>query len=251
MSIKRFMVLILTLSILILIVGCSKDNDNNPAGPTVNNAPAFEVKTIDAPAKMTQASESGDYGATVGIAYLHMANGMSAYGGYFSHHTSMNKLQKVSDGDVWENEWSITDSMTMKIKSTETNTKYTWELFLNGIDEGAVYNNWRMMYVEELKDGSSGFSNYYMDGSTELLLEWSWETNSEDIFHFVFIRHGDNGEVIDITSNPDGSGEIKASSFTNSPTKLTLTYKAVWNADGSGQWWTYTNGVVTDTKEWS
>ena len=108
------------------------------------------------------------------------------------------------------------------------------------------------MFVEELKDGSSGYANYYMDCSTEIVLEWSWETNSEDVFNFVLITHGDNeGNVIDITSNPNGSGEIKASTFTNSPTILTIDYRAVWNADGSGQWWTYTNGIVTDTKEWS
>jgi len=235
----KFLVSLFTMLILVLVIGCSDDDE----GPTGNNGetqqPTFSIDSITVPAAMAQ---STDPMAQQAVTYVMMANAFSAYGSWFTSPTT-------SEGPPWTYTWTV-DNLTITLTVTEEGTNWVWDIVLSGTDGDYTYDNWLFIHAEQAKDCSSGQLMIYMPVTTEICLEWSWSVDAEGVYTFVMTSYyEEEGLKVEITVNPDNSGELKL--YTEVSEVYLLTFRAVWQADGSGQWWTYVAGLQTDSGSWS
>ncbi len=242
MQIRRLAPWLVGLLIIALIAGCSEDKGTN-GGP---EAPKFQVKTINVPQKMAQ---SQDPMAKMAVAYIGMANAIGSHTSLLSPPASAMKLAKPVSIQGWTYTWTE-DALSMTLEVSESGNNYVWEMFLNGTDGQFTYNNWKSMRAEEAKDGNSGLLIAYKPVTTEISMKWTWETDPQtEVYTFVLTTFGEGGGKIEITSNPDDSGELAFYQDING--NYILTFGVEWLADGSGQWWAYDSGDVSQTGSWS
>lgn len=120
-------------------------------------------------------------------------------------------------------------------------------MVLNGTDtSGATYNNFSAGRGTTSADGKSGTWDLYDSTSTSPLSELNWTTTNNVLNGTLkSFQGGSLGTQTVIVNNPDNSGQMTLYTGT------TLTFKAVWQPDGSGDWWTYgPNSVQTGTGNW-
>ncbi len=80
-----------------------------------------------------------------------------------------------------------------------------------------------------------------------MALTVNWNIDSSNVYHLVY-EAPEEGRI-EITVNPDESGSVTYYEWNGSA--FVMVFKAVWNTDGSGEWWTYENGVQTGHGTWS
>jgi len=234
----KFLVSLLTMLILVLVIGCSDDDK----GPTGNNGetqqPTFSIDSITVPAAMAQ---SADPKAQEAVTYVMMANAFSAYGSWFTPPTT-------SEGPPWIYTWTV-DGLTIILTVTEEGTNWVWDIVLDGTDGEYTYDNWLFIHAELAKNNSNGQLTIYEPVTTDVSLEWSWNVDTEGVYTLVMTSYEGEGFKFEITVNPDDSGELEL--YTKVGESYQLTFRAVWQADGSGQWWTYEGDQQTGSGSWS
>ncbi len=123
-----------------------------------------------------------------------------------------------------------------------------WILVINGTDtSGAMYNNFTVGRGRTSADGKNGTWDVYDSTSTTPVSELTWTTNNNVLTGTLKSFQGESVDAqMVLINNPDNSGQLTLYAGT------TLTYKAAWLADGTGNWWTYNpNGSQSGTGFWS
>jgi len=243
----RILDLLLVLFIFGLIAGCSSDKSSEPK----EEAPQFVPKTISVPQNMQQSS---DPMAQMAMNHIMTANAMSNFASFFTPPPLLKTSDALGATD-WEKKWDQ-DGMTITLTATENDTGYQWEVKLDGTSQssGITYSNFIFLRIEQNKNGTAGkFTLYdFENNTTDILMEWVWNTLPGDIFDFVgtFYDNGVPEAKIKIISNPDNSGELYFFEYINGT--FVLEFKAAWTASGSGEWWTYDeNGNIVNQGSWS
>jgi len=222
----------------VLVVGCSNDN-NTPSGNSGTvQAPSFSIDSVTVPDAMMQSS---DPMAQMAVSYVMMANAFSAYWTWFAPPTS-------SNGPPWTYTW--TDSnLTVTLTIKEQGNNWVWDIVFDGTGGGYTYNNWLFIHAEQAQDNSSGQLLIYEPVTDSVAWIWSWDVDSQGVYHLVMISKSDQSKV-EVTVNPDESGHLKA--YEEVAQNYQLIFEANWLADGSGQWWQYDqNGQLIGSGSWS
>lgn len=252
---KRFSVFATALLFLVsLFTGCSDDSD--PTGPEENqsNPPQMSITEapVTIPTKMQQAAQTSPTVA-MAVGFMNQANSLPTYSAMFTppQNSSLAKAMGSLDSDPWI--YTFKDStieITMKIY--ETDEANVFEYFLSGSDGINTYDNWRLLYGEDKKDGSGGSLEFYVLGQTEPSLKWIWDFSTSGVEKLTLLITDPRDVMkIEITTNTDGSGEFTLSEREADGSTYIVSEKVTWNADGSGQWWEYYEGEIVDSGTWS
>ncbi|MGA3245692.1 MAG: hypothetical protein ABSE41_13835 [Bacteroidota bacterium] len=123
-----------------------------------------------------------------------------------------------------------------------------WAMILNGSDtSGATYKNFTVARGTTSGDNKTGTWDIYDSTSTSPVSELSWATSNNILNGTLKSFSGGSLDAQTvIINNPDNSGQLTIYSGS------TLTFKAVWQSSGSGNWWTYDPyGAQTGTGNWT
>lgn len=234
---------IATLLILLLLsIGCKKDDETQPEN---QDPKEFTVETVNVPEAMSQ---SNDPGAQQTASYMNMMNSMAGYGSMMIPPDKSSPLN-LKDGETeiitWEfNEGDNNYSVTLKI--TETSTYIKWEMIISGMLDGHQLNNFTYLMAKENKDGSGNFFTVYdFENQDDILMTMNWY-ESGGTTYFTFEVPEDILITMEVAA--DGSGELEAKEWRNGA--YVLDFTAVWDASGHGEAWDYDNGEIIDHTEW-
>jgi hypothetical protein len=220
------------------IIGCSK-NDKSPTQPQ-NTAPLLPSIAFNGPNTSSQDPNAQQ-------AKLHI----QTINGYTNILAPFAGLQATLNGNSWTWTYNVQNLMATLTATQQSDGSYYWKLVLNGTDPNTntAYNNWTAIDGTTSAGGKNGNFKGYSPNTTTLLAEFAWSTSLNGVLTGTFKLYDNTGAVtsqIDIVNNSDGSGEVRLS------TAGTLSFKAVWLANGSGQWWKYdANGNQTATGSWT
>jgi len=237
---------------ILAIVGCSKDESTSPTSPSNQNndsPPAFEAQGVTIPDELAQ---SQDPMAQQAVAYIMMANAFTSYTGFLTppSGTEAPELSSGYDGPPWVFTWDVDDGAnqyTVILTINETSTSYTWSVTVDGVLEGVTLDNFVYIEGEQAKDEKSGSITVHDPETQGVALTVNWNIDSSNVYHLVY-EAPEEGRI-EITVNPDESGSVTYYEWNGSA--FVMVFKAVWNTDGSGEWWTYENGVQTGHGTWS
>jgi copper(I)-binding protein len=223
---------------LVLVIGCSGDDKS----PTGNNGgtqePAFSIDSITVPDAMMQ---STDPMAQQTVMYVMMANAFANYGTWFTPPTT------AGNGPPWTYTWTV-ENLTVTLTIKEEGNNWVWDITWNGTDGVYTYNDWLFIHAEQAKDNSSGQLIIYEPVTTIVAWMWTWSVDAQGVYTLVMTSESD-GSKIEVSVNPNDSGELKVYETINQNYVMTL--KVIWQADGSGQWWTYDENGQTGSGSWS
>lgn len=233
------------ITILFLAMGaCSDKDDTDPNGNT-QDAPALQTKTVTLPETMTQ---SNDPGAQMASIYVNMANAFAGFAGLMAPPPG-GYYKTTTDGDPWVYTWNYNedgDVYTVTLTIFETSTHYEWTMIINGTVGGIVLTDFLYMEASQTKDGSSGGYQMYNPEIGGLAMTTSWATDQAGVYNLTFEVPVDI--KIEMTSYPDGSGEIKVYEWFENAYELS--FEAIWDAAGHGEWWEYYEGELSDHGIW-
>ncbi len=246
MKYQKFIRLFVVVLILGLITGCSKDKSSEPDG----DAPQFVPKTVTVPQNMQQSS---DPMAQMSVSYINMANAMSNLASFFTP-PPLAKSNSDLAATGWEKKWQE-DGLTVTLTATENDTGFQWIIKLDGTSqsEGIIFNDFTFLKIEQNTNGTAGqFMLFdFVNNTSELAIHWTWTNYAGNPLYFVCTYYDDGvpDTKLEITSNPDNSGELKFYEYVNDV--FVLDFYTSWTASGSGAWWTYDAlGNVIDQGNW-
>lgn len=236
---KHFSVAGLVAGMLALaIIGCSQ-NDKSLTQPQ-NTPPSLPSIAFTGP-------NTGSQDPNAQQTKLHV----QTINGYTNILAPFTGLQGTPNGNSWTWTYNVQNLTATLTVTQQSDGSYYWKLVLNGTDPNTntTYNNWTALDGTTSAGGKSGSFKGYTPNTTTPLAEFSWVTSSNGVLTGTFKLYDNTGGVIsqiDIVNNSDGSGEVRLS------TAGTLSFKAVWLANGSGQWWRYdANGNEIATGSWT
>jgi len=220
--------MLLAILAMTVATGCSEKSSTN--GGTSSDPPEFggSGTTVTVPPGM---ANSSDPNAAMASAYIGMANGIAGHGGMFTPPTRA----AATDGPPWEYSWSQ-GGLTVTLIIDETDTMYTWDVYIDGTVDQEVFDNYHFYSAWSLLDESCGGLTFFAyDGQGTI--EWEWCTDVLGVYTMTMTySDGADTVVIDITVNQDGSGEI-----TLAVNSVTI-FQVIWDALGNGEWWTWDDG---------
>ncbi len=243
MKIKKVIIGFLISLIALSFTNCSKD-ENNPVAPEKKEPAKLQVKEVQVPQHLSQVQ---DPHAQLVVGFVQLANGFKNYTPFFTPPSGATHVPKTNGV---KDEWTWTSQgLTVRLVYNEGTESVSWKIYLTGVFEGFTVNNWLAGEAEQNKDGTSGHLMVYDPPTSNVLTEWSWNTQSDGTYIFV-VNMYDSDEKIELTVNPDNSGTIQ---FYNSvDNTFVLEYKITWTSAGSGQWWEYdTAGNVVSQGSWT
>jgi hypothetical protein len=230
-----FKLFTLVFAAALLVTGCSKESSPTETEGTAPSIPSVNFKG--------PTTNSQDVNAVLVKNYV---TAMNSYSLIFAPFAT---AQGVQSGNTWT--WTYTEG-TLTVRFTATRQgdgSFTWKMILNGTDpdDQTVYNNWTGIEGTTSADGKNGNWKIYDDNTTVLIAEYVW-TTTNNVLTGTLKEY--SGGAVDyqsiVVNNPDNSGELKIYAGT------VMTYRAVWQANGAGQWWTYdSSGSQTGTGNWT
>ncbi len=239
---KKAGVVIIALSFVLIIAGCS--SEESPITPTTTpKPPEFRLKEITFPQHMLN---STDPMAQQAIAIVTEAMDFETCGCIFVPPEGAETI-KESSGE-WEYRWKTGD-LTQTLQITAVSGRDSWKIFYDGVKDGDSFNNWRFMDAVQSADLSSGHVTLFKPVSLIIEMEWVWYTLQAGEYKFVKQYFGDPPYKIDISVKPDKSGKIDKFK-PNSSGNMVYDIKFAWNADGSGSYWTFEDGKQTAYGVW-
>jgi hypothetical protein len=220
----------------IFIAGCSK-NSNSPTEPAAQS-PTLPLITFKGPN-----TTSSDPNAQMVQLYV---TAMNAYTTAFAPYAA---LPSTRNGNTWTWNYSVGTFSIVLTSTVQSDGSYQWKMVMNGVDpsDSTLYNNWTATTGTTSGDGKNGSWNIYETNTTTLVAKYEWTTNNNVLTGTLTSYSSGvvDGKVV-VINNPDGSGEL------DEYTGTVVVYRSVWQANGSGQWWTYDlGGVQTGTGTWS
>ena len=237
----RVFKLIATVLILgLLLAACSSDKKDNGTNQQEQPPEGITIDPVQLPAGMTQSSDQ--YAQTV-VSYINLINMFQYWTGSLVPPGQVGKVglvESTTDGPPWEYTWNQ-QGITVKLVIDIQDNQYHWVLTYSGTFEGYQYNNAKVLEAWQDMDGTSGKLVVYDPEENAQVAEWSWQEDENGTLTVRYKEYTGGVEII-VVQNPDLSGSLEV--YENS----VLTFKANWNADGSGTWWVYDeNGTQTGT----
>ena len=220
------------LMIALLSSGCT----NSPTAPEQSTP---TIPSISFKGPKTNSSDPNAQSVITSVASLNV---------YTEQLTLLGSLPSVQKGNT--RTWTYTfKQLTATLTATaQADGSDQWALVLNGTDtSGTNYSNFTVGRGTTSADGKNGTWDLYDSTSTSPLSELSWTTTNDILNGTLKSFQGGsvNAQTI-VVNNPDNSGQLTLYSGT------TLTFKAVWLPNGSGQWWTYDpNGAQSGIGNWT
>ncbi len=225
MKLRKLSLFIVPLLLVFLVTGCSDDEKTTDEF----EGPEWTVDPVEVPENMAQ---SDDPFAQMAVGYVDLANGFSAYGGFFA--PPARALCSVNRDGEWEYTWSD-GSLTVTLIITETSDYYYWKIYFDGTDGTTTFDNFLFIEAEQTIDGSSGSLYIYDPGQTGYAFMWSWEIDADGAYHFTCEFFEDF--KIEVVINADGSGSVEFYDYGTAG--YWRNFRIEWTAEGSGEWWEY------------
>ncbi|MFW5656734.1 MAG: hypothetical protein ACOC3T_02225 [Bacteroidota bacterium] len=219
---------------LVIITGCSKDEDDDNNKPPEVVSPEIQSKLDEINVPENLANSQTWYALQVS-AYVAQIKSINSYFAYFDPVEGA----EYDDGVYfWTN-----GGQSVWLNYTETSNTYGWEMDVD-------FGNGRVDYIsaEQQKDGSSGWLRVYdyTESTTgNFIYEYNWEILGDDSVVLSW-SNSEDGFNLEIKGSPDDSGYAKY--FENN----VPVYEFVWNSDGSGYYTTYDDtGELENTTNWT
>jgi hypothetical protein len=223
-------------------VGCSKKS-SSPTQTTTTTPPAFPTVSFSGP----KTTSTDTYAAIT----QEVATTPNQFNVFFSLFAGANATQ---NGNSWVWMYAVSGFTVTFTETLLSDGSYTWKLVENGKEPGTniTYSNKTLFEGTRSADGKSGEWKFYYDTTAALLSDFTWATTGSGTSTTItgtMNLYDSSGAFLEqniIKNNSDGSGEVDQYLGT------VLTFKAVWAANGSGQWWTYDfTGVQSGTGTWT
>ncbi|MCU7494331.1 MAG: hypothetical protein HF314_04340 [Ignavibacteria bacterium] len=238
---RSYSFLIISFFVLAFLAsGCSKD-DSNPSATKEqsfsNTPPAVPDVNLNGPA-----SNSSDPALQLIKGYF---SGLSLLRNY----TDMFRNVEATYLDsTWIRKY-VSGSITAILTTTRlADGSYAWKLTINGTKDSVNYDNWLALQGTSSADGKTGTWSLFKENTNLLTGDYSWQKNDDGSLTAT-LREYYNGSVrtrIEASENTDKSGQVLL--YFGS----TLSYKAMWKPDGSGEWWQYdSSGNIRHQGTWS
>jgi len=232
--------------VLIFSTGCKKDEDDSQPE---NNPPAYGANTVEVPESMSQSS---DPGAQQAVAFVNVANGFAGVTGMLAPQGKNLQLKGTMDGPPWIYTWDVNDptgQYTITLTIYETATEDKWDVVINGTMDGLVCDNFKFLEASQDKNGNYGQLIQYDPQSQDavvFVLDWEVTADNGETVRFEVT----NDIIIEINTNPDGSGNVEVWEYDNGLGEYEKTFTAEWTASGSGTAIVYENGVPVEQFSW-
>ncbi|NOX88735.1 MAG: hypothetical protein GXO77_06895 [Calditrichaeota bacterium] len=240
MSYFKLFAIIIVLSLGIF--ACSSDK-NNPVDQQEEPPQGLEISQVEAPAKM---QNSTDPQANLTVTYLNLLNSFQTYTNLLTPQGQTRKVGDAAgttDGPPWVYSWT---NGTLKITLTINieDRQYHWKVVYDGSLGEINFDNFVFIEAWSALDGKSGSLVVNDNKTGSKVLEWNWQKDDEDTVTMTFWGYLSDVKII-ATQKADLSGSLEYYEGSQ------LTFKATWTSDGSGSWWVYDNGTVSDSGTWS
>jgi len=250
MKSAKLWLVVFTASLLLAGISCSKKESSSPAAPASNNPPQLDVEEVTLPQAMTNSSDTK---AQEAAGYVNTANSFTQYMQFLSPSSSAGALRAESSyqGPPWNYTWTVDDGQdnnyTVDLTIDENDTLYTWKVIVSGTIDGAAINNFMLISARQGKDDSSGYLIMYDPSTAAMSVRIDWYRSGGD---YVLQYQMFNNSRVVVNSYHDGTGRVSYYEWNGS--SYPLRFQATWNADGSGEWWTYNSSGVNDgSGSWS
>ncbi|MGE5430895.1 MAG: hypothetical protein ACM3QX_07465 [Syntrophomonadaceae bacterium] len=239
---RSFSFLVLSFLILaFLAAGCSK-KDDNPAAPAVVTNPGTPPEVPNVGIK-GPSSTSNDPFFLLAKSYFNSLGTFTYYSDMFRN------VQAVYSDTGWVRKF-LNGSITATLTSTRlADGSISWKLILNGTTDSVTYNNWLALEGVSSADGKSGTWKLFHQNTNLLTGDYSWQKNADSSITATIRDYNASGTIrtrIEATDKADNSGQVLVYFYTS------LSFKASWLSDGTGQWWTYdSSGNIRHQGTWS
>ncbi len=233
----RYIITTVIAAMLIGLIGCS-DDESNPAEPNSTAAPAIPQATFKGPNTTSQ-----DPNAQIANSYATIMNSSMALS------TALSSAPAQQNGNIYTWTYGYQGETYTLTCTKQSDGSYTWILKYSGNYSGTVVTDFTMWEGTTSADGKTGSWTFYTPGHTGKAVEFVYTTDANNVITGTYYVYGSGGTLSSkmiIVNNPDGSGSIEVYDD-----GVTLNYKSVWAADGSGTWYTYPGGVETFGGTWT
>jgi hypothetical protein len=243
---KKLFVLTAVCLGLFLFFACSSDEEG-PVKPSEKAPPPpdFELREITVPDKM---ANSGDAKAQLALSLIDESTSFEGTGCVFKAPDGATVLAESKA--AWEYSW-VDGALTKRLAITSLSSinQRKWQLYYTGSKDGATFEDWRFMDAGQTLDLGSGHVYVYKTNTKQIIMEWTWRTDS-DKFTFEKYDHSEPRTKIEIIVRNNGSGKVERFSLSTTGSMM-HDLLVNWTADGSGTWWTYDNGMSTNSGSWN
>jgi len=237
------LIYMIMLSMLVFIACESEDS----TGPSVEAAdpPEFVIPNISLPtALMTNDDPHAETVAQYGLIATFLTSQ------YKSLLVPAEGAESSFANNTWTFTWADEDDVNYKLTiEAMGDDGYKWKLYVSGTYEGIPITDVLLVEGAQAKDEKSNNLTIYdpVQGETG---SYAWSMDTDDINYITLVAETyEEGAKFEVQLNPDQSGEFKFYNLNgDEPDALAEYY--VWNADGSGEWWEYADGVVSDQGTW-
>ncbi len=238
---KKFRLIAILLIFGVLLFSCSSKKESNNISNQQDQPPeGLSVEPVELPSAMQQ---SPDIHAQKVVSYIGLLNSFHEMSSLLTYTGN----PQGTSGPPWVYSWThqgLSITMTIKVEDQQ----YHWILVFNGVMGEQQFNNTKVFEAWESLDGSSGKMYVYdVQDQNNPSMEWNWQKDKDGTLTINFISHLE-GEIskIKLVEHSDLSGSIEIYKGD------VLTFKAEWNADGTGQWWAYdSNGQQIESGTWA
>ncbi|MEE9429751.1 MAG: hypothetical protein V3V16_01845 [Melioribacteraceae bacterium] len=233
---NKFIKIFLTFAVLLIFSVACKDAATEPEQAA---AESFSMKEIEVPEALTNSSNPKAISAKSQILVLNSLP--TLYGAWFTVASGPESLAKVNDDRTYT--WN-SNGVAITMKYSDSGDEIFREIFISGNYGGQTHSNFKFLESRQKKDRSQGYFKIFDFSDGSETTSWVWTTSSDNVYSMNFLS--DDGDKIEVNSNPDKSGTI--SQYENN----VMISKTVWTANGTGEWWQYDNqGNVTDSGSWN
>ena len=245
MLFKKLVLSCVLITFIVLILGGCSSDEENPVTPTPKpEPPDFALKEVTLPEKMVN---STDTMAQQAISIIESAMSFEGTGCVFAPPTGAEVL--AENQTAWEYSWQESN-LTKRLAIILISGQYKWQQFFTGTADNNSYDSWRFMDAAQKTDQTIGHVYLYKPVTMQIAQEWSWHTLDNNNYVFKRQSYVEPISKVEITCATDKSGGIESY---KPGTTGALVYDLVvdWNADGSGSWRTFQNGMTLANGTWN
>lgn len=212
---------------LVVMSGCSKDDDEKSNGGYVAPANVAEAKIVEVPLAI---QNSQDPNVQMANMYIGMVNGfgsMTAMLATIPSNATVSDLK--SSGKVWT--WS-SQGNTVWIEFLDDEFGYQWKMYL----QGGEYTT-KTLVIEATQDklGLEGTMKIYSPEVVGAVVVYTWEKVGTSVSATLLFNGGDESLFFAITADESGAGSLKI--YYGASASATKIFDITWNASGTGSWW--------------
>jgi hypothetical protein len=156
----------------------------------------------------------------------------------------------TQNGNIYT--WSFDGGTEIITGIKQPDGSFTWTMVYNGTFGTVTYDHYKIWDGTTSADGKTGYWEFYSHPSTTSNGNLGYSIDTSGVLtgtHQVYFVGTLVMNKTVVTNNADGSGELDE--YGANGNGILLVFKAVWAANGSGTWWTYTSGTQSGTGTWS